>query len=44
MLGERHRDTAVRGRGGVPGNRTYLISSTINAYDSCRMEGTVGAI
>jgi len=39
--------TGIQPYGGVvefPGNRTYLISSTINAYDSCRMEGTVGAI
>jgi hypothetical protein len=39
--------TGVQPYGGVvefPGNHSYLISSTINAYDSCRMEGVVGAI
>jgi hypothetical protein len=32
--------------GGVvefPGGRSYIISHTINAYDSCRIEGIVGA-
>jgi len=32
--------------GGVvefPGGRSYIISRTINAYDSCRIEGIVGA-
>jgi hypothetical protein len=31
--------------GGVvefPGNRTYVISSTINAYDTCKIEGVEG--
>ncbi len=31
--------------GGVvefPGNRAYVITGTINAYDSCRIEGVVG--
>jgi hypothetical protein len=39
--------TGIAPYGGVvefPGNHSYLISSTINAYDSCRVEGTVGAI
>jgi hypothetical protein len=25
-----------------PGNHTYVVSSTINAYDGCQIEGTVG--
>jgi hypothetical protein len=36
----------VQPYGGVvefPGNHSYVISSTINAYDSCRFEGIVGA-
>jgi len=39
--------TGVQPYGGVvefPGNHTYLISKTIHAYDSCRIEGSVGAI
>ena len=38
--------SGVQPYGGVvefPGNRSYVISSTINAYDSCRFEGVVGA-
>jgi len=33
--------------GGVvefPGNRNYLVSATINAYDSCQIEGVVGSL
>jgi hypothetical protein len=26
-----------------PGNHTYVVSSTINAYDGCRIEGTIGS-
>ena len=39
--------TGVQPYGGVvefPGNHSYLITKTINAYDSCRVEGNVGAM
>jgi hypothetical protein len=39
--------TGVQPYGGVveiPGNHSYLISKTIKIYDSCRVEGTVGAV
>jgi hypothetical protein len=26
-----------------PGNHTYLITKTVNAYDSCRIEGLIGS-
>jgi len=34
-------------RGGVvefPGDHNYVVSSTINAYDSCQIEGVIGSI
>jgi hypothetical protein len=39
-------NNGVQPYGGVvefPGNHSYVISSTIDAYDSCRIEGIVGA-
>jgi hypothetical protein len=39
-------NNGVQPYGGVvefPGNHSYVISGTINAYDSCRIEGIVGA-
>jgi hypothetical protein len=40
-------NNGIQPYGGVvefPGDHTYIISGTINAYDSCRIEGIVGAI
>jgi hypothetical protein len=39
-------NNATTSWGGIiefPGNHTYLVSSTINAYDGCRIEGTIGS-